>query len=57
MLCGGMARAGSTIFLRPRGEVRRCCSHNHAPGLVGDGDEEIMDLLQVDFGHVVRNEL
>jgi hypothetical protein len=24
---------------------------------VGDGDEEIMDFLQVDFGHVVRNEL
>jgi hypothetical protein len=24
---------------------------------VGDGDEEVMDLLQIDFGHVVRNEL
>lgn len=57
MLSGGRARVGHTIFLRTRGEVRRCCSHHHAPGLVGDGDEEVMDLLQVDFGHVVRNEL
>jgi hypothetical protein len=51
------ARVGHTIFLGARREVGRCRSHHHASSLVGDGDEEVMDLLQVEFGHVVRIEL
>jgi hypothetical protein len=48
---GGERRGGRTVFLGAGGEVGGCCGHHHAARLVGDGDEEIVDLLQVDFGH------
>jgi hypothetical protein len=55
--CGGTARVERTILLRARREVRGCCSHHHASCLMGDADEEVVNLLQVDFGHVVWIEL
>ena len=34
-----------------------CCGQHQAAGLVGDGDEEVVDLLQVDFHHVEEIEV
>lgn len=42
---------GGTVLFCARVEVGGCCSQHHAACFVGDADEEVMDLLEVDFGH------
>jgi len=47
----GSGKVGRTIFFGAGGEVRRCCGHHHTPCLVSDGDEKVMNLLQIEFCH------
>jgi hypothetical protein len=47
----GSGKVGRTIFFGARGEVRRRCGHHHTPCLVSDGDEKVMNLLQIEFCH------
>lgn len=44
---------GCTVLFGARGLVGWCCCHYHTAGLMGDTDEEIVDLLQIDVCHRV----
>jgi hypothetical protein len=44
-------KVGHTIFFGAGGEVRRRCGHHHTPCLVSDGNEQVMNLLQIEFCH------
>jgi hypothetical protein len=48
---GGSGKVGRTIFFGAGGEVRRRCGHHHTPCLVSDGDEKVLNLLQIEFCH------